>query len=129
MKLFLDSHTLLWAIYAPPMLTDRVRELLADKDNELVISHAVLWEILNKVGRGKLLLADTSVAGTMQRIDELGVTFLPIDRSLILSAASLPHHHSDPFDRMVIAQAIANNIPVLTRDDEFYKYDIQGIWQ
>jgi PIN domain nuclease of toxin-antitoxin system len=74
MKLLLDSHTLLWAIYAPDMLTNRVRELLADKDNELVISHAVLWEVLNKVGRGKLLLAGTSVVETMRHIDDLGVT-------------------------------------------------------
>ncbi len=111
------------------MLTDRVRELLSDKNNELVISHAVLWKVLNKVGRGKLLLAGTSVSGTMQRIDDLGVTFLPIDRSLILAAASLPHHHSDPFDRMLIAQAMANDIPVLTRDDEFYRYPITAVWQ
>jgi PIN domain nuclease of toxin-antitoxin system len=65
----------------------------------------------------------------MQRIDDLGVTFLPIDRSLILAAACLPHHHSDPFDRMVIAQAIAHDVPVLQRDGEFYKYPITAIWQ
>ena len=129
MRLLLDAHVLLWIIYSPSDLTRRVRDLLADQSNELVVSHATLCELLNKIGRGKLLLAGTSVAKTMDLIRALDVTFLPVDESLILAAASLPHHHSDPFDRLLIAQAIAENVTVLSADNKFSFYPIELIWQ
>ena len=97
MRLLLDSHALLWAIYSPERLSARIALLLQDEANELVVSHASLWEILSKVARGRLLLAGTSVEGVKERVDTLGVTYLPIELSRILLAASLPQHHSDPF--------------------------------
>ena len=129
LRLLLDSHTLLWAIYSPDRLSNRVSLLLQDEANELVVSHATLWELLNKIGRGKLLLAGTSVNDVVERVMALGVTLFPIELNHMLLSSSLPHHHSDPFDRMIIAQAMEENLPVLTSDAQFSAYDIEIIWQ
>ncbi len=85
MKLLLDSQVLLWSIYAPHLLTERLRLLLRDPATELIVSHAGLWELLGKIGRGKLLLAGTSIDLAMQRIAALGVTFLPVPKSEAIS--------------------------------------------
>ncbi|RXH57373.1 type II toxin-antitoxin system VapC family toxin [Granulicella sibirica] len=128
MRLLLDSNVLLWAIYSRAHLTEQVKTLLADEENELCVSHATLWKLLSKIGRSKLLLAGTSVHDAMSKVQDLGVTFLPIDEDLILAAASLPHHNSDPFDRMLIAQAVAEKLPVLTADGQFSLFDVSVIW-
>lgn len=128
LRLLLDSHALLWAIYSPERLSARIALLLQDEANELVVSHASLWEILSKVARGRLLLAGTSVEGVKRRVDALGVTSLPIELSHILLAASLPHHHSDPFDRILIAQAKAEALPVVTTDAALSAYGAEIVW-
>ena len=92
---------LIWAIYEPELLSARVRHILEDPSNEFTLSYAAVWELLNKVGRGRLLVAGTSVADVFEDIKGFGVSFLPITMDHILSAASLPHIHSDPFDRIL----------------------------
>ena len=129
MRLLLDSHALIWAIYSPDRLSLQASQLLHDEANELIVSHATLWELFSKIGRGKLLLAGTSVDRVMERISALGVMLLPIELSHIVSSASLPHHHSDPFDRMLIAQALEQNLPILTADTIFAAYGAPVIWQ
>jgi len=129
LKLLLDSSILLWAVYAPHHLTEQASLLLKDPKNDLFVSHASVWELLGKIGRGKLLLAGTSADGAMQRFRDFGVTFVPIELSHILAAAKLPHHHSDPFDRVIIAQAVEQAIPILTSDGMFEKYPVQVIWK
>lgn len=128
MRLLVDSHVVLWAIYDPPQLSRRAQALVDDLSNELILSHASLWELLSKIGRGKLLLAGTSVSGTMARVQALGITLLPIEQADILSAASLPHHHSDPFDRMLIAQALTGQLPILSADAMLTRYAVDVIW-
>lgn len=128
MKLLLDAHVVLWAIYSPDMLSGRARAIIEDESNEFFLSHAGLWELLNKIGRRKLLLAGTDIRATVERIDDFGITFLPIQLDDIMTAASLPHHHSDPFDRMLVAHAIAYSLPVLTADTTLSRYAIEVIW-
>ena len=128
MRLLIDSHVALWAIYDPTQLSRRAQALVDDLSNELILSHASLWELLNKIGRGKLLLAGTSIPSTMARVEALGVTFLPIEQADILSAASLPHHHSDPFDRMLVAQALKGQLPILSADSMLTRYAVNVIW-
>jgi PIN domain nuclease of toxin-antitoxin system len=115
-KLLLDAHTLYWAIYQPERLSGDAREALADVRNSLFVSLATLWELLNKAAVNRLPLAGASVVRVLQRVEQLSVTFLPIERSEIMSAATLPHHHGDPFDRILIAQANAHGLTLVTRD-------------
>lgn len=106
MTILVDAHVLVWALYEPEKLSAAAHELLEDEENILLVSDATLWELLNKIGRGKLAVAGSSPARTYDRIRELGVRFVAVDRADILTASTLPHHHSDPFDRMLIAQAM-----------------------
>jgi len=101
---------------------------LEDPSNEFTLSYAAVWELLNKVGRGRLLVAGTSVADVFEDIKGFGVRFLPITMDHILSAASLPHIHSDPFDRMFIAQALAARMPLVTIDPKIWQYPVESIW-
>lgn len=128
MTLLLDSQVLLWMIYSPERLTPKALSLTNDPSNILLVSHASLWELLAKIGRGKLLLAGTSVEATMQQIIALGVTLIPVVLDDILKAALLPPHHHDPFDRVLLAQAMIRDIPILSSDGMFPRYDVQIIW-
>jgi PIN domain nuclease of toxin-antitoxin system len=103
--------------------------LLQNPETELVVSHASLWELLGKISRGRLLLAGTSVETAVQRIVDLGVTFLHVELEHIVAAALLPHHHGDPFDRVIIAQAMAKGFAVATSDGMFAKYGVEIIWE
>jgi PIN domain nuclease of toxin-antitoxin system len=129
LRLLLDSHTLLWALYEPEHLPDRVQQAISDARNELFVSLATVWELANKAAVHRLPLAGSSVEKMVERIEELGVTFLPITQADILAAATLPHHHADPFDRMLIAQAQAHSLHLLTKDAEIAKYDVETIWR
>ncbi len=104
------------------MLSTKAQEIIADPANELLFSYTSLQELLNKVGRGKLRLTTGTVRDVAARIDALGLTYLPITMEQIKAAAELPHHHSDPSDRVLIVQAQSENVPLLTVDREIRKY-------
>ncbi len=103
------------------MLSTKAQEIIADPDNELLFSYASMQELLNKVGRGKLRLTTGTVHDVAARIDALGLTYLAITMEQIVAAAELPHHHSDPSDRILIVQAQSENVPLLTVDREIRK--------
>jgi PIN domain nuclease of toxin-antitoxin system len=128
LKLLLDSNVLLWAVYSPEQLSAQMQQLIQDESNELFVSHASLWELLAKISRGRLLLAGTSIDNAVQRFTNLGVTYLPIELPHIVESARLPQHHNDPFDRIIIAQAIAFSLPVVASDRMFQQYAVEVIW-
>ncbi len=128
MRFLLDTHVVVWTIYEPHRISSRVRLILEDPANELIVSHSTLWELLNKVGRGQLRLTTGSVKEVFGRIQVLGVTLLAVNLNDILAAAALPHFHSDPFDRMLVAQALAEDVPLITIDPEISQYPVQIIW-
>jgi len=101
--------------------------LLVDQTNELIVSHVSLQEILNKVGRGRLPIAGTSVSGVFARIQMLSDTFLPVRLDHILAAARLPQIHHDPGDRLLVAQALDEAVPLMTLDPEIMDYDVPTI--
>lgn len=119
---------MVWAIYESHRISSRVKLILEDPGNELIVSHATLWEILNKVGRGQLRLTTGSVTEVFGRIEALNIVFLAVNLDDIIAAASLYHYHSDPFDRMLVAQAIAQGVSLVTDDKEIRQYPIQTIW-
>jgi len=126
MKLLLDTHILLWAAQNSPRLPSRTRDLISDPINTLLFSVASLWEIIIKNG---LQRADFAVNATMLRRGLLanGYTELVVTGEHTLALASLPMLHKDPFDRMLIAQAIEEGAYLLTVDEQVAQYQRYGV--
>ncbi|MDX1908281.1 MAG: type II toxin-antitoxin system VapC family toxin [Bacteroidia bacterium] len=131
MRLLLDTHTFLWYYSGAPELSDHAKSCLDDPQNEFWVSIVSLWEIAIKNSIGKLDL-DTSFDTFCKDVVEKGFTFLPVDMAHIMKLAQLPFHHRDPFDRIIITQAIAENMDFVTIDAmvESYLEDevIKKIW-
>lgn len=121
MRLLLDTQIILWALRDDPRLSRRWRDLISDSDNEIFVSVASIWEAEIKHAAGKLDLPD-DLAAMIQRF---GCAMLDIEPDDARRAARLPPHHRDPFDRMIIAQAIGRGLTILTSDAAFSNYDIE----
>lgn len=128
MTVFLDAHVLFWAIYIPERLSEYVRALIRTRKTVRLVSEATQWEMLNKVGRGKVPFSGSSVPDVAQRIRDLEVSFVPILQEDTIAAAMLPYHHSDPFDRVLIAQSQRLDVPIITVDEKFAAYGVPTIW-
>lgn len=126
--MLLDSQALLWMLYSPERLSSGAREALASQANELRVSHASIWEISFKTSRGKLPDAGSPVLYILEEMGLRNLKLLPIKLSHILATERLPLHHGDPFDRMLIAQAFAEGIPLASADREFRKYGVKLLW-
>lgn len=124
MRLLLDSHALLWWRTDAPALGTAARVAISDAASDMLVSIAGLWEITMKEASGKLTLPTD--LETMMR--EEGFSVLPIAHSHLRSLKGLPRLHRDPFDRMMIAQALAEGIPIATRDRIFAAYGVQIVW-
>ena len=119
MRYLLDTHTLLWARAAPDLLSADALAVLESADNALYLSIASLWECAIKSSIGKLDVPDDfyrTVAGDYE--------ILGIDVSHVEACASLPMHHRDPFDRMLVAQARIGGLALVTRDQDIARYDV-----
>ena len=110
----------------PEKIKKQVHAVLADESNDVIVSAASTWEIAIKTAIGKLLLPEANPAKyVMRRLDEMGLRAIPISPEHALAVATLPLHHADPFDRMLIAQARAGSMFIVTSDPMFKKYDVQ----
>ena len=127
MKLLLDTHVWLWMTISPAKLTAKTRRLLADARNELFLSAISPWEIAIKASSGRLRLPLPVEEYVASRLETTLVTPLAIDWIHGVEAASLPLHHHDPFDRMLIAQARLLSLPLVTADAAFDAYDVKLI--
>lgn len=119
MRLLLDTHILLWWL-ADEDLSAPAREAIADPANLVAVSTASAWEISIKKALGKLTAPDD----LEQQVREGGFVPLPISLAHGVAAGRLPRHHEDPFDRMLIAQARAERLTIVTRDKRFEDYDV-----
>lgn len=128
MRFLLDTHTLLWAFNAEPALSSRARRLIQDGSNQILVSAASAWEIATKVRLGKLPTGEELVSDLEHYLAQLGCDALPISLDHALRAGRLPGGHRDPFDRMLIAQAQAENVPVISNDRVFDGYGVERIW-
>lgn len=128
MKLLLDTHAFLWFILNDPLLSVSAAGLIADPNNEIEISPASYWEIAIKISIGKYSLGEP-VADFFER--EIAVNqfrILPIEPRHVAPLAMMPFHHRDPFDRLIIAQAMIEQIPVVSADAAFDKYSVTRLW-
>lgn len=128
MKAILDTHAFLWWIADSPQLSERVRDLLGDGDNEILFSAASAWEIAVKCGLGKLDLAKTPDKFIPEQLRANAFLPLPIELSHALCVYNLPLHHRDPFDRILVAQSILEGAPLVTRDEKLDLYDVETLW-
>jgi PIN domain nuclease of toxin-antitoxin system len=121
----LDTSTLLWALGAPERLSPRARRLVGTGEN--IVSVASYWEVVIKAHKGLLAIAD--LAAWWRRATELtAARVLPIRASHVTSLAALPMLHKDPFDRILIAQAIAEGLDIVTNDEPIRGYPVRTIW-
>lgn len=128
MRLLLDTHTLLWFGLDDRRLSVTARGLIEDPANEIAISPASYWEIAIKIGLRKYSLAEPFQSFFEQVIAEYGLQILPIEIRHTAVLTTLPSHHRDPFDRLLIAQAIVEGIPVVSDDLQFDAYPITRLW-
>lgn len=127
MRVLIDTHVFLWWNAGSERLSEGAIELLDDSGTVAVLSAASSWEIAIKHRLGKLHLPEPPHSFVVSRMARDGVMGLPVQHIHALEVASLPMHHRDPFDRMLIAQAMVEGIPVLTADPAFLAYDIEVI--
>lgn len=123
MRLLVDTHVFLWFILDDPRIQTTARPLLVSPDHERFISIASVWEVAIKHGLGKLQLTG-GMPKFMQDIEQANFAILDILPGHIMELATLPLHHRDPFDRMLIAQAKCEGMQLLTADPQFEGYDV-----
>ena len=121
MILLLDGHALLWWLRDDANLSGAARATIADPQNDVIVSAAAVWELAIKQASGRLEI-DADLPGAIERA---GFSGLPISLADAEAAAALPQHHRDPFDRMIIAQALRLDAVVVTRDRAFGAYPVK----
>ena len=121
MNLLLDTHVALWAITDSPQLPQRARDLIQAPKTTVWVSAASIWEIAIKCGMGR---GDMPVSGqdAVRYFQESGYRFLPVDLEHALAVESLPAHHQDPFDRILVAQALVEPMRLMTHDPLIARY-------
>src|SRR6185503_2486282 len=128
MRLLIDSHALIWYVDQHQQLSSTSHAAMSDPANELLLSAGSIWEIAIKVGLGKLVLTQPYLLWMSQALSDLGITVLPVTVEYADAQASLPKHHSDPFDRLIVAQAIIEKVSIVSADGSMDAYGIKRLW-
>lgn len=129
MPVLLDTHTLIWAMEGDPRLTATAKRLLEDPAQVKIVSIVSGWEIAIKMGVGKLTLAVPFTDLFQDRLDAWGFKLLPIECPHLHRLLDLPRHHGDPFDRLIAAQSLSEDLALISCDAAFDAYDVRRIWQ
>jgi PIN domain nuclease of toxin-antitoxin system len=127
-KLLLDAHALLWFLDDDPILIATANALIEDPHNHKLVSIATCWEIAIKVGLRKLDLGEPAATFLPREIAANHFDLLPIELRHATMVEMLPHHHRDPFDRLLVAQAMIESIPIVSVDTLLDAYGIQRFW-
>ena len=128
MRALLDTHAWLWWISEPERLGGEARAIVADPANDILFSVASSWEIAIKYALGKLPLPEPPAEFVPKRLMRDHLATLHVEHRHALHVAELPKHHRDPFDRLLIAQARLEGIPLLTSDPQLARYDVEIRW-
>jgi PIN domain nuclease of toxin-antitoxin system len=127
MNYLLDTHALIWYLEAASDLSSKASAIIRDKNNTIFVSSINFWEIAIKSSTGKLGLS-MSLGVIIQETQNLGFQLLPIENTHILKVETLPFHHRDPFDRLLIAQSQVENMILLSKDENMPLYDVNVLW-
>jgi PIN domain nuclease of toxin-antitoxin system len=128
MRVLIDTHVFLWWVEGDHALPVKARAALANQDNECLFSLVSAWELAIKAGLGKLKLAIPVRRYVTEHIAANGFRMLEIRMAHVGRVESLPARHGDPFDRLLIAQALEEKLPVVTADPVFRDYGVKRIW-
>ncbi len=128
MRFLLDTSTFLWVISGAPELSARARESFVDPGNEIFLSSVSSWEMAVKYALGRLPLPEPPERFVPMQREQHGIEPLPLDEEAALHLARLPLLHKDPFDRMLVCQAIVHGLVVLTPDNLVNQYPVRTMW-
>jgi PIN domain nuclease of toxin-antitoxin system len=123
-RVMLDTHALIWALEGSRRLSAVARRVIENARNEVLVSAVSAWEIAIKRSMGRLRAPDDLI----EAVDDVGFIRRPLGFAEALRLETLPHHHADPFDRMLIAHALEEGVPIVTRDEQIARYQVQIIW-
>ena len=123
----LDTHAIIWYFEDSQKLPQKVTELIDKPETSISISSVSLWEIALKINLGKLKLG-LSLEDLLNRIENCDFDILQIENRYLKLLSELPHIHKDPFDRLIITSALAEDFTLITADENIQKYDVQWIW-
>jgi PIN domain nuclease of toxin-antitoxin system len=128
MKILLDTQAFLWIISDAPELSKEAKKIFLDQENDLFLSLVSIWEMAIKSSLGKLKLKQPIDKFLPAQLQENSILQLDISFRHVVGVTSLLFHHRDPFDRLIISQAILENLPILSCDEVFDAYNIQRLW-
>jgi PIN domain nuclease of toxin-antitoxin system len=128
MRVLLDTHTFIWFIMDDPALGPQAAELIKNPDNEVLVSIAAAWEIAIKMSLNKLNMKAPFDQLFPAQLQHNNFSLLPIEIPHLARITSLPWHHRDPFDRLMIAQSLVEDMPILSRDSNFDAYAVERLW-
>jgi PIN domain nuclease of toxin-antitoxin system len=128
MRVLIDSHALIWYVDQDNLLGPASHAAISDPTNDLLLSAGSIWEIGIKVGLGKLVLTQPFKPWMNQAISDLDVTVLPLSVEYVDVQSNLPRHHGDPFDRLIVAQAIVEQVSIISADANLDAYGITRVW-
>lgn len=128
MRLLLDTQVFLWSIAATERLSRRARRVIEDGANDVFLSAASAWEIAIKAGLGRLSLPDDPERFVPEQMSANAFQPLPVELRHALAVFGLPKVHSDPFDRLLVAQAIAEGLTIVTSDERLGDYPVKVLW-
>jgi PIN domain nuclease of toxin-antitoxin system len=128
MKVLLDTQAFLWIISDAPELSKKAKKIFLDQENDHFLSLASILEMAIKSSLGKLKLKQPIEKFLPAQLQENSILQLDISFRHVVGVTSLPFHHRDPFDRLIISQAIQENLPILSCDEVFDAYNIQRLW-
>lgn len=128
MRLLLDTHAFLWWVADVPDLSGKARRTMAAARNECYVSVASCWEIAIKCSLGKLTIAGTLERFLPEQLSTNGFRELPIEVRHAARVARLPFHHRDPFDRLLVAQALEEELSIVSADPIFQRYGVKRVW-
>ena len=128
MRILVDTQAFIWALLHDYRLSTEAKRILTSGNYQLVFSLVSLWEIAIKMKLGRLNTLGSSVSYVREEMNAYGMELLPIRYEHVLQLEALPHHHGDPFDRLLIAQALHEQLPILTYDKQFKSYGVEVLW-
>lgn len=128
MRVLIDSHALIWYVDQDNLLSPASHAAISDPTNDLLLSAGSIWEIGIKVGLGKIILTQPFKPWMNQAISDLDVTVLPLSVEYVDVQSNLPRHHGDPFDRLIVAQAIIEQVSIISADVNLDAYGITRVW-